>query len=109
MFQQTVEITTDASGNFTHTATKSVLFGITVGITGTLLSPANETVNGTFQIVSQDGSVTNPPKQLQAVTGQQVDLGRWQLAHGVNQISVAGSTVPAAANAQLSFQIDASL
>ena len=109
MFQQTVEITTDASGNFMHTVSKSVLFGITVGITGTLLSPANETVNGTFQIVSHDGSVTNPPKQLQAVTGQQVDLGRWHLAHGVNQISVTGSTVPAAPNAQLSFQIEASL
>jgi len=109
MFQQTVEITTDASGNFTHTVSKNVLFGIRVGITGTLLSPANETVNGTFQIVSQDGSVTNPPKQLQAVTGQQVDLGRWQLAHGVNQISVTGSTAPVAANAQLSFQIEASL
>ena len=83
MFSKTVQITTDGTGLFTKSETSNppTPINITVTIKATLVSPPNLGVNVTYDINAQDGSVTNPPKQVQGTSGQAVDLGRWNLSH----------------------------
>ena len=111
MFSKTVQITSDGTGQFSKSETSKppTLFDISVNIKATLVSPPNLSVDATYDINAQDGSGTNPPRQIQGNSGQVVDLGMWNLSHRGNVITVSGATVPPSANTVLTFQIDASL
>lgn len=99
------KVMTDAEGRFSASTPVegSSMFPVHVNIHATLEWPADTKLTGTFAIAPAAA------RQFSGSTNQSVDLGKWQVARGLNTAVATGATEPARANTELTVQFSAKL
>lgn len=106
-----IKVTADANGYFHRSETYNPPgpFPLTVDLAAGLVAPDATTASGTIDIDGSDGDPQNRAKEFVIRTGERFNLGAWKLDGGNNTVVVSGKTLPARANQELTFEIEASL
>jgi hypothetical protein len=111
MPKMTVEIRTDEHGYFS----KTIRFnppgplGVSVSLSGTLVSPAATGLWGDLDIDAADGAPSNQKQPFVAWHSEVVQFGSWVLDGGDNIIVVNGKTRPPRPHTRLVLEIDATV
>jgi hypothetical protein len=107
----TLRITTDGDGYFhkTERLNPPGRLNMTVDLKAKLVRPESTQVSATIDIDAADGSPANQEKRFVLTTGQSVSLGSWKLDGDDNIVVISGRTAPVRSNAELVFEITATL
>lgn len=97
---KTYTIATDEHGSYQKTLSfdDPLPWGVNVGLSAEITAPPNTHANCTVTLNGQS-------KAVNAQTGQQVDLGAWNIASGSDVVTINGSTNPVLANAALTIDL----
>jgi hypothetical protein len=111
MPKMTVEIRTDENGYFSKTIRYNAPgpIGMSVSLSGVLVSPVATGLWGDLDIDAADGAPSNAKRPFVAWHGEVVYFGSWVLDGGDNIIVVNGKTKPRRPYTRLVLEIDAAV
>lgn len=105
---KTYAVHTDANGFYHSTQTISPPgpFGFSVDLYATITAPAGAHVTCTVTLNNSSGPQT---KTFSADMGAKVSLGSWNITSGTDILVIAGQTIPALLNTDITIDVEADL